>query len=50
MASSGSMHYELTLIVDYMLYTVKKWSSTHELGGVNGVASLKTIDEQLQLN
>jgi len=33
-----------------MLFKFKKWSSAHALGGVSGVASIITTDEQLQLN
>jgi len=31
-----------------VVYIYKKWSSAHALGGVSGVASFITTDEQLQ--
>jgi len=31
----------------YGMY-IRKWSSAHALGGVSGVASFMTTDEQLQ--
>jgi len=36
------------LIIDSMLFTFENKSSAHVLGGLSGVASFNTIDEQLQ--